>query len=47
MKSLKLRRGDDAIAVIESTEVMIARSGDRHTPNVDLPRHKGGRDRRR
>ena len=26
VKSLKLRRGDDAIAVIKSTEVMIARS---------------------
>jgi molybdopterin-binding protein len=27
VKSLKLRRGDDAIAIIKSTEVMIARSG--------------------
>jgi molybdopterin-binding protein len=27
VKSLKLRRGDDAIAVIKSTEVMIARAG--------------------
>lgn len=27
VKALKLRRGDDAIAVIKSTEVMIARSG--------------------
>ena len=31
VKSLKLRRGDDAIAVIKSTEVMIARSGERKT----------------
>ena len=28
VKSLNLRRGDDAIAVIKSTEVMIARAGD-------------------
>jgi molybdopterin-binding protein len=27
VRALKLRRGDDAIAVIKSTEVMIARSG--------------------
>jgi molybdopterin-binding protein len=27
VKSLNLRRGDDAIAVIKSTEVMIARAG--------------------
>lgn len=30
VRALKLRRGDDAIAIIKSTEVMIARSG-----NVD------------
>jgi molybdopterin-binding protein len=29
VKMLKLRRGDDAIAVIKSTEVMIARAGER------------------
>ena len=28
VKALKLRRGDDAIAVIKSTEVMIARRGE-------------------
>jgi molybdopterin-binding protein len=27
VKSLKLRRGDDALAIIKSTEVMIAKSG--------------------
>ena len=27
VRALKLRRGDDAIAIIKSTEVMIARSG--------------------
>lgn len=31
-KSLKLRRGDDAIAVIKSTEVMIARSREHKSP---------------
>src|SRR4051812_27634778 len=34
VKSLKLRRGDDAIAVIKSTEVMIARSAERNTPSL-------------
>ena len=28
VRALKLRRGDDAMAIIKSTEVMIARSGD-------------------
>ena len=28
VRALKLRRGDDALAIIKSTEVMIARSGD-------------------
>ena len=27
VRALKLRRGDDAMAIIKSTEVMIARSG--------------------
>jgi molybdopterin-binding protein len=27
MRALKLRRGDDALAIIKSTEVMIARAG--------------------
>ena len=31
VRALKLRRGDDALAIIKSTEVMIARSG---TPDV-------------
>ena len=32
VRSLKLRRGDDAIAVIKSTEVMIARAGEHKAP---------------
>jgi molybdopterin-binding protein len=32
VKALKLRRGDDAIAIIKSTEVMIARSGGTRRP---------------
>lgn len=30
--SLKLRRGDDALAIIKSTEVMIAKAGQRQPP---------------
>ena len=32
VKSLNLRRGEDAIAVIKSTEMMIARSGESNKP---------------
>jgi molybdopterin-binding protein len=32
VRSLKLRRGDDALAIIKSTEVMIARAGRREPP---------------
>jgi molybdopterin-binding protein len=35
VRALKLRRGDDAVAVIKSTEVMIAR------PKADRPRRSG------
>jgi molybdopterin-binding protein len=31
-RALKLRRGDDALAIIKSTEVMIARAGHQETP---------------
>ena len=31
VRALKLRRGDDALAIIKSTEVMIARSGGRRS----------------
>jgi molybdopterin-binding protein len=52
VKSLKLRRGDDAIAVIKSTEVMIARPHERrvrvpqrrsvrHTPTGDRDAERG------
>lgn len=41
VRSLKLRRGDDAIAVVKSTEVMIARAAEQKTsgPHVG-PRSK-------
>ena len=32
VRALKLRRGDDALAIIKSTEVMIARAGHQETP---------------
>ena len=32
VRALKLRRGDDALAIIKSTEVMIARAGNAWTP---------------
>src|SRR5262245_46057815 len=32
VRALKLRRGDDALAIIKSTEVMIARAGHQKTP---------------
>ena len=31
VRALKLRRGDDALAIIKSTEVMIARAGNAHS----------------
>jgi molybdopterin-binding protein len=39
VRALKLRRGDDALAIIKSTEVMIARSGapDRRAPARQRP----------
>ena len=33
VRALKLRRGDDALAIIKSTEVMIAKSGTGGTPS--------------
>lgn len=38
VKSLKLRRGDDALAIIKSTEVMIARPGSRPSVRERRPR---------
>ena len=32
VRALKLRRGDDALAIIKSTEVMIARAGRTESP---------------
>jgi molybdopterin-binding protein len=32
VRALKLRRGDDALAIIKSTEVMIARAGHQESP---------------
>jgi molybdopterin-binding protein len=34
VRALKLRRGDDALAIIKSTEVMIARAGNRQVPTT-------------
>jgi molybdopterin-binding protein len=34
VRALKLRRGDDALAIIKSTEVMIARSSGREPPEA-------------
>ncbi len=45
VKSLTLRRGDDAIAVIKSTEVMIARSAEPKTPSRRVG-HRGSVRRR-
>lgn len=41
IQELKLRRGDDAVAIIKSTEVMIAREAE--LPNVPKARGRGGR----
>jgi molybdopterin-binding protein len=38
VKSLKLRRGDDALAIIKSTEVMIARPASRPSARRRRPR---------
>lgn len=43
LNELKLRRGDDALAIIKSTEVMIAREME---PPVRAPRHPAARRRR-
>lgn len=42
VEQLRLRRGDEALAVVKSTEVMIAREADRSAG----PRHHAGRRRR-
>ncbi len=39
VEHLKLRRGDDALAIVKSTEVMIARAGQRAAP-VRRKKHK-------
>ena len=41
---LKLRRGDEALAIVKSTEVMIARESRAERP-VDASRSRGGRHR--
>ena len=43
VRAMKLRRGDDALAIVKSTEVMIARSGG---PKTRDTRSKGKRARR-
>jgi molybdopterin-binding protein len=42
---LKLRRGDEALAIIKSTEVMIARETDRHGTPRRVARRMRGRTR--
>jgi molybdopterin-binding protein len=42
---LKLRRGDEALAIVKSTEVMIAREADTAAAAA-APRKSGGRRRR-
>jgi molybdopterin-binding protein len=39
VRALKLRRGDDALAIIKSTEVMIARAGHQQSPPKRRARH--------
>jgi molybdopterin-binding protein len=45
VRALKLRRGDDALAIVKSTEVMIARSAAPHTR--DAPRTPPRRRRKK
>ena len=40
VSTLKLRRGDDAIAVVKSTEVMIAKAGDGSAPRRSTARRR-------
>jgi molybdopterin-binding protein len=40
VRALKLRRGDDALAIIKSTEVMIARSGGPKTRRAESERRR-------
>ena len=43
VSTLKLRRGDDAIAVVKSTEVMIAKAGDGRAPRRGTARRRQAR----
>jgi len=47
VRALKLRRGDDALAIVKSTEVMIARAGRRKTAKTATPPSRVRRRRRR
>ena len=40
VRALKLRRGDDSIAIVKSTEVMIARSGGQQARTRKASRHR-------
>ena len=44
VRALKLRRGDDALAIIKSTEVMIARAGDWQARARSQPRKRARRN---
>jgi molybdopterin-binding protein len=41
VRALNLRRGEDALAIIKSTEVMIARAGGLSAPNQSRPKKQG------
>jgi len=43
VRALNLRRGDDALAIVKSTEVMIARSSTARTRTAPLPRTRSRR----
>jgi molybdopterin-binding protein len=48
VEELKLRRGDDALAIVKSTEVMVAReAAPPPRPVTTSPRHRAGRSRPR
>jgi molybdopterin-binding protein len=47
IQELKLRRGDDAVAIIKSTEIMIAREAEGITRPAARPRRRARTGRRR
>ncbi len=47
VQELKLRRGDEALAIIKSTEVMIAREAEQVRLKPDTPRPRGNTTKKR